>query len=45
MRHTLLWLAVLAALVLYSIMVYGWWVEGNQNRYQQQIEQNNVDKL
>lgn len=27
----LLWLLVLAALVLYSVVVYGWWQEGNKH--------------
>lgn len=39
MRRTLLWLLFLVALVLYSLVVYSWWVEGNTNRYKWQMEQ------
>ncbi len=31
MRRILVWLLVLAALVLYSFVVYGWIIEGNNN--------------
>lgn len=30
-RKWLWWLLVIMAAVLYSLVVYGWWVEGNRN--------------
>ena len=39
MRRTLFWLLVITALVLYSLVVYSWWIEGNTNRYKWQMEQ------
>lgn len=41
MRKTLLWLLVLVAAVLYSLVVYSWWIEGNQRFEQQRIEKLN----
>lgn len=38
MRKTLLWLLLLTLAVLYSLVIYSWWVEGNTNRYKQEIE-------
>lgn len=38
MRRTLVWLLVLAALTLYSLVVYSWWVEGNGNFDRQRTE-------
>lgn len=38
MRKTLLWLLLLTLLVLYSLVVYGWWIEGNSNDYRQRME-------
>lgn len=35
------WLILLVALVLYSLLVYSWWLEGNTNRYIQQMEGQN----
>lgn len=40
-RKTIIWLLVLAALVLYSLLVYSWWIEGNTNFEQQRIEMQN----
>lgn len=45
MKNTLLWLLFLIAAVLYSLMIYSWWVEGNSNRYQQRIEQQSDDYI
>jgi len=42
MRRTLVWLLVIAALVLYSLVVYGWWIEGNANFERQRVEQQNA---
>lgn len=39
MRRTLWWLLFLVALVLYSLLVYNWWVEGNINRAKWEMEQ------
>lgn len=41
MRRTILWLLFLVALVLYSLVVYSWWVEGNANFERQRREQEN----
>lgn len=38
MRRYLLWLLILTSLVLYSLLVYNWWIEGN-NRKVQTVEQ------
>jgi hypothetical protein len=38
---TMLWLLVLAALTLYSLLVYNWWIEGNINFEQQRVDQEN----
>jgi hypothetical protein len=45
MRRTLFWLAVLTALVLYSLLVYSWILEGNANFERQRIEQENANPL
>lgn len=45
MRRILIWLLVLTAAVLYSIVVYGWWMEGNASFEQQRIEKENADNL
>jgi len=39
MRRTLFWLFLLTLAVLYSLLVYNWWVEGNINRAKWQMEQ------
>lgn len=36
-----LWLLMLIFAVLYSLLIYSWWVEGNTNRYKWQMEQQN----
>lgn len=40
-RKTIIWLLVLAALVLYSVTVYSWWIEGNSNFEQQRVDHEN----
>lgn len=35
MRRTLIFLLVLTATVLYSLVVYSWWVEGSANLHRQ----------
>lgn len=44
-RKTLFWLLVLVALVLYSLTVYGWWIEGNSNFEQQRVELRNENTI
>ncbi len=39
MKKTLLWPLVLTALIIYSLLVYGWLIEGNSNFHMQEIEQ------
>lgn len=41
MKRTLFWLLVLTALVLYSLLVYSWWIEGNTNFERQRVEHAN----
>ncbi len=36
------WLVFLVAAVLYSLLIYSWWVECNTNRYKWQVEQENA---
>ena len=43
MRRALLWALFLVALVLYSLVVYGWWIEGNANFERQRQEKENAD--
>ena len=38
MRRALLWVLFLLALVLYSLVVYSWWQEGNNNFERQRLE-------
>lgn len=42
MRRTLVFLLVLSATVLYSLVIYGWWMEGNANFERQRVEQQNA---
>lgn len=44
MRRKLLWLLVIVALVLYSLIVYGWVQEGDRNFERQRIEQEREDR-
>lgn len=39
MRRLLLWLLIITAAVLYSVIVYGWILEGNDNFERQRMEQ------
>lgn len=32
MRRILLWVLFIVALVLYSLVVYSWWLEGNSHQ-------------
>lgn len=41
----LLWLLLLVAMVLYSLIVYGWILEGNANFERQRLEQEKADSL
>jgi high-affinity Fe2+/Pb2+ permease len=43
MRRTLLWLLLLCAAVAYGLVVYSWWVEGNSNQRQWQVQQEMED--
>lgn len=38
MRRVLLWVLFLVALVLYSLVVYSWWQEANNNFERQRRE-------
>lgn len=35
MKRLLAWALIAAIVVLYSLTVYGWWVEGNNNAREQ----------
>lgn len=39
MKRTILWLILLTAIVLYSLLVYSWLEEGTQNFERQKAEQ------
>lgn len=45
MRRTLFWLLLLTLAVLYSLVVYSWWVEGNTNFERQRIEKLNESAI
>jgi hypothetical protein len=45
MRRVLLWLLFLVALVIYSLLVYQWWLEGNANFERQRREKENSNPL
>lgn len=42
MRRTLVWLLIVVALVLYSVVVYSWWKEGDANFERQRREHDNA---
>lgn len=41
--RTLLWLLLVAILVLYSIVICGWWQKGSRNFERQRIERYDED--
>jgi hypothetical protein len=45
MRRTLLWLLFLVAAVLYSLVIYIWWQEGNANFERQRREKQNESAI
>lgn len=43
MTKTIIWLLIIAALSMYSLTVYSWWIEGDNNQRLHQIDEQDKD--
>lgn len=43
MKRALIWILVVFAAIGYSLLIYSWWLEGNANQRQYEVDQQMED--